>query len=131
MGHLRGATFGCLEVGALEKMEKDFIDLVDHVFTLQWATWAIPVSLLLSLFVKRIVPGLMIAVLAVVLHHIGPVALPALLGGEGIAVIAKDIGTLIPKLEPISVLAEYIAYAYMIVVFSLTRHDMFRPGVHE
>ncbi len=112
-------------------MEKEFIDLVEHVFTLQWATWAIPVSLLLSLFVKRIIPGILIALLAVVLHHAAPVALPALLGGEGIAVIVKDIEALFPKLEPVSLLAEYLAYAYLIVVFSLTRHDMFRPGVHE
>lgn len=112
-------------------MEKEFIALVEHVFTLQWATWAIPVSLLLSLFVRRIIPGILIALLAVVLHHVGPVALPALLGGEGIAVVIKDIEVLLPKLEPVSLLAEYLAYAYLIVVFSLTRHDMFRPGVHE
>jgi hypothetical protein len=112
-------------------MEKEFIDLVVHVFTLQWATWAIPVSLLASMFIKRIIPGLIIAIVAVVIHHIGPVALPALLGGEGIEVIVKDVSNLIPKLEPISILAEYIAYAYLIVVFSLTRRDMFRPGVHN
>ncbi len=112
-------------------MEKEFIDLVEHVFTLQWATWAIPVSLLLSLFVRRIIPGILIALLAVVLHHVGPVALPALLGGEGIAVVIKDLEAILPKLEPVSLLAEYLAYAYLIVVFSLTRHDMFRPGVHE
>jgi hypothetical protein len=110
-------------------MEKDFIDLVGHVFTLQWATWALPVSLLLSLCIKRVVPGLLISILAVLIHHAGPVALPALLGGEGIAVIVKDLSALVPKLEPVSIVAEYVAYAYLIIVFSLTRRDMFRPGV--
>ena len=110
-------------------MEKEFVELVSHVFTLQWATWALPVSLLLSLAVKRFIPALLVSVLAVVLHHAGPVALPALLGGEGMATIAQDLSALIPKLEPISIAAEYVAYAYMIVVFSLTWRDMFRPSV--
>lgn len=110
-------------------MEKDFIALVSHVFTLQWATWALPVAFLLSLCVRRVIPGLLIAALAVVIHHVGPVVLPALLGGEGMAVIARDVQALIPKLEPVSLVAEYVSYAYLIVVFSFTRHDMFRPGV--
>lgn len=110
-------------------MEKDFVDLVNHVFTLQWATWAIPVSLLLSLVVKRIIPALIISVLAVGIHHVGPVVLPALLGGENMATVANDISALIPKLEPISILAEYISYAFLIIVFSLTWRDMFRPSV--
>ena len=45
--------------------------------------------------------------------------------------IINDLNVMIPKLEPISLLAEYIAYVYMIFVFSLTRRDMFRPGVTE
>ncbi len=112
-------------------MEKDFIALVGHVFTLQWATWALPVAFLLSLCVRRVVPGMLIAIFAVLLHHVGPVLLPAVLGGEGMAVIARDVQALVPKLEPVSVVAEYISYAYLIVVFSLTRHDMFRPSVNN
>ena len=92
---------------------------------------AIEISLrfCLSLCIKRVVPGLLISILAVLIHHAGPVALPALLGGEGIAVIVKDLSALVPKLEPVSIVAEYVAYAYLIIVFSLTRRDMFRPGV--
>lgn len=112
-------------------MEKQFIDLVGHVFTLQWASWAIPVSLLFAFMVRRLVPALLISMLAVVIHHAGPVVLPALLGGEGIGTIVKDVSALVPKLEPISIAAEYLAYVYLIVVFSLTRRDMFRPSVLE
>lgn len=112
-------------------MEKEFIDLVNHVFTLQWASWALPVSILLAFVVKRLIPAMAISVLAVVIHHAGPVILPDLLGGESLATIVKDLNAMIPKLEPVSIIAEYIAYVYMIFVFSLTRRDMFRPGVTE
>jgi hypothetical protein len=112
-------------------MEKEFIDLVNHVFTLHWASWALPVSILAALVVKRFIPVLLISVLAVVIQHVGPVVLPALLGGESMSTIINDINTMIPTLEPISLLAEYIAYVYMIFVFSLQRRDMFRPGVTE
>lgn len=110
--------------------EKQFIDLVVHVFTLQWAIWAIPLSLLLSLLTNRVVPGLILALLAVVLHHIGPLALPMLESGN-LAGLPAAIEAMIPKLEPLSLLAEYLAYAFLIVVFSLTRQDMFRPGVGD
>lgn len=111
--------------------EKQFIDLVVHVFTLQWAIWAIPLSLLLSLFTKKVVSGLMIAFLAVAIHHVGPLALPMLEAGGDISGLPAAIQAMIPKLEPLSVLAEYVAYAFLIVVFSLTRQDMFRPGVAD
>lgn len=112
-------------------MEKQFIDLVGHVFTLQWASWALPVSLLFAFMVRRLIPAFLVSVLAVVIHHVGPVVLPALLGGESMSVIMKDVQALIPKLEPVSIAAEYLAYVYLIVVFSLTRRDMFRPSAIE
>lgn len=111
--------------------EKQFIDLVVHVFTLQWAIWAIPLSLLLSLLTNKVVSGLMIAFLAVALHHIGPLALPMLQGSGDLSALPGAIQAMIPKLEPLSVVAEYFAYAFLIVVFSLTRQDMFRPGVGD
>jgi hypothetical protein len=33
---------------------------------------------------------------------------------------------LVPKLEPVTIAAEYLAYVYLIAVISLTRRDMFR-----
>lgn len=110
-------------------MEKQFIDLVGHVFTFQWAIWALPVSFVLAFCVRRIIPILLISVLAVAIHHVGPIAVPALLGGESIATVIKDVSVIIPKLEPISIAAEYLAYVYLITVISLTRRDMFRPSV--
>jgi type IV pilus assembly protein PilP len=86
-------------------MEKEFIDLVNHVFTLQWASWALPVSILAAFVVKRFIPALLISVLAVVVHHAGPVILPALLGGESMSTIINDLNVMIPKLEPSSLLA--------------------------
>ena len=110
-------------------MEKQFIDLVGHVFTVEWAIWALPVSFILAFSVRRAIPILLVSVLAVAIQHIGPVALPSLLGGESMATISKDVTAIIPKLELVSLAAEYIAYVYLIAVISLTRRDMFRPSV--
>lgn len=105
-------------------MEKQFIDLVNHVFTLDWALIALPLSLVLCLLTKRVLPGLIMAVVAVVLHH----AIAIGLAGDFGAVPAKLLPAL-QKAEPISLAAEYAAYAFLIVIFSLTRQDMFRPSV--
>jgi hypothetical protein len=108
-------------------MEKQFIDLVNHVFTLEWVILAIPLSLVLCVFTNRIVPGFILAAIALVMHHVGIL----LLTGSTMATLAADVQAMIPKLEPISILAEYIAYSFLIIVFSLTRQDMMRPGVTE
>jgi hypothetical protein len=108
-------------------MEKQFIDLVIHVFTLDWAILAIPLSLVLCVFTNRVLPGFILAAIAVALHHVGIL----MLTGSTTATLAADIQAMIPKLEPISILAEYVAYSFLIIVFSLTRQDMMRPGVTE
>ena len=100
--------------------------LVSQVLTLQWATWALPVSVVLSLLVRRPVPVLIAAVIGVVIHLVGPVVLPALLGGEPIATIMQEIQGLVPKLNPAVLALDLVAYAFLIFVFSLTRRDMFR-----
>ena len=38
-------------------MEKQFVDLVSHVFTFEWAVLAIPLSLVLCVFTRRILPA--------------------------------------------------------------------------
>ena len=60
------------------EMEKQFIDLVVHVFTLEWVIWALPLSLLLSLLTTRALPGFILALIAVIIHHVGLTALPIL-----------------------------------------------------
>jgi hypothetical protein len=112
-------------------MEKQFIDLVVHVFTLEWAIWALPLSLLFSLLTKRVLPGLILGAVAVAVHHVALIALPVLSGGGDAGTIPALLEAAIPKLEPLSLAAEYVAYAFLIVVFSLTRQDMFRPSVAE
>ena len=112
-------------------MEKQFIDLVVHVFTLQWAIWALPLSFLLSLTTNRVLPGFVLAVVAVALHHVGPLALTILLSGGDMGTLPGKISAMLPKLEPLSIAAEYVSYAFLIIVFALTRQDMFRPGVGE
>ena len=108
-------------------MEKQFIDLVVHVFTLDWVILAIPLSLVLCVFTKRILPGFILAAIAVIVHHVGILVLT----GATMETLPAQIQAMIPKLEPISLLAEYIAYAFLIIVFSLTRQDMMRPSVLE
>lgn len=108
-------------------MEKQFVDLVSHVFTLEWAILAIPLSLVLCVFTRRILPGFVLAALAVVIHHVGIL----MLTGATMDTLGAQIQAMIPKLEPISLVAEYIAYSFLIIVFSLTRQDMMRPSVQD
>lgn len=110
-------------------MEKQFIDLVVHVFTLEWAIWALPLSLLLSLLSNRILPGFLLAAVAVIIHHVGLTALPLLAGGGDMGTLPDQLTAAAQKLEPLSIAAEYVAYAFLIIVFSLTRKDMFRPSI--
>lgn len=107
-------------------MEKAFIELVAHVFTLEWAIWALPLSLALSFVTNRVLGALALAILAVVIHQLGPIAAPVLLGGGDAGAIPAQIEAAIPKLEPLSIAAEFVAYWFLISVFSLTRQDMFR-----
>jgi len=113
------------------EMEKAFVDLVAHVFTLQWAIVALPLSVALSFLTRRVVPGLVLAVVAVVVHHVGLIAFPVLSSGGDAGAIPALLEAAIPKLEPLSLAAEYVAYAFLIVVFSLTRQDMFRPSTES
>ncbi len=108
-------------------MEKQFVDLVSHVFTLDWAILAIPLSLVLCVFTRRILPGFILAAIAVVIHHIGIL----MLTGATMDTLPAQIQAMIPKLEPISIVAEYVAYSFLIIVFSLTRQDMMRPSVQD
>jgi hypothetical protein len=108
-------------------MEKQFIDLVVHVFTFEWAVLALPLSLVLASFTKRVVPGLIAAALAVVVHHVSIL----LLSGTDLANLGPAVQGMIPKLEPLSLAAEYVAYAFLIIVFSLFRQDLARPSVTD
>jgi hypothetical protein len=72
-------------------------------------------------------PGFVLAAIAVVVHHVGILVLT----GATMETLPGQIQAMIPKLEPISLAAEYVAYAFLIIVFSLTRQDMMRPGVTE
>ena len=53
------------------EMEKQFIDFVGHVFTVDWISWALPLSLLLSWLVNKVLPGFVMAAIAVAVHHLG------------------------------------------------------------
>ena len=112
-------------------MEKQFIDLVAHVFTLEWAIVALPLSFVLAFLTKRVPPAFILAAVAVVLHHVFLIAFPVLSAGGDTGTIPALIQAAIPKLEPLSIAAEYVAYAFLIVVICLTRQDMFRPGVGQ
>ena len=112
-------------------MEKQFIDFVAHVFTLEWAIWALPLSILLSFVSNRVLPGFVLAIVAVALHHIAPLALSILTTGGDMGTLPNQISAMLQKIEPLSVAAEYASYAFLIIVFTLTRQDMFRPGVGE
>ncbi|MFM9865379.1 MAG: hypothetical protein ACKVRO_17435 [Micropepsaceae bacterium] len=112
-------------------MEKQFIDFVIHVFTLEWAIWGLPLSLLLSMITTRVLPGFALAALAVVIYHVGVVVVSILLAGGDMGTLPDQLSAAAQKLEPLSIAAEYVAYAFLIIVFSMTRKDMFRPSVME
>lgn len=110
-------------------MEKQFIDLVVHVFTLEWAIWALPVSIVFSLLSNKVLPGFILAAFAVALHHAAIISAPIVAGGGDMGTLPALLSAAAMKLEPLSIAAEYVAYAFLIIVFSLTRQDMMRPGV--
>lgn len=112
-------------------MENDVTVLIKQVLTLEWASWAVPISILAALVVRRLVPVLLISAVAVVVHYAAPTAMPAVLGGESITTVVDDLAALATKLQPAAVLVTYVGYVFLIFVFSLTRRDMFRPGVTE
>ena len=121
MGFADGARWGIRR-----KMELHPTELVGRLLTLEWAMWALPISLLLSLFVRRITSVLLASVLALVIHQVGPIAIPALLGGESFSTVVADVTALAPKLDQTLLALEFAAYMFLIFVFSLTRRDMFR-----
>ena len=114
----------------MEVFEKQFVALVAHVFTLSWAIWALPLSLLLSFVTKRVLGALPLAVLALIIHHVALIAGTAVVNGDT-AAISTQIQAAIPKLEPLSLAAEFVAYWFLISVFSLTRQDMFRSAPQD
>jgi hypothetical protein len=65
----------------------------------------------------------------VVIHHVGIIAAPTLLSGGDMSTLPAQRSGAVEKLELLSIAAEYVAYAFLIIVFSLTRHDMMRPSV--
>lgn len=112
-------------------METQVTELVTQVLTLQWAMWAIPVSLLLSFFVRRLVPVIIAAIVGVAIHIVGPLVLPAVLGGEPLSAVMAEVTSIIPTLNPAVVALDFIGYTFLIFVFSLTRRDMFRHYAAE
>ena len=112
-------------------METQVTELVREVLTLQWATWAVPVSLLLSLFVRRILPVMLAAIVGVAIHIVGPVVLPAVLGGEPLPTVMAELSAMIPALNPAVLALDFVAYTFLIFVFSLTRRDMLREYVAD
>jgi hypothetical protein len=107
-------------------MEKQFIDFVSHIFTVDWAIWALPISLLFSFLVNRVLAGFVFAAIAVAVHHVGLLA-----QASGKFPAMDQVLVMAQKLAPLSVGAEFAAYSFLIIVLSLTRQDMFRPSVLE
>lgn len=112
----------------MEQTEKQFIDLVIHVFTLDWAILALPIALGLSLVSNRLLPLLGLSLFAVVLHHVLALGIPLLDAGQ-IATLPNALTETAKNAEPLSLLAEFCGYAFLIVVFSFTRQDIGRPSV--
>ena len=108
---------------------EQIVDLIRHVFTLEWALWALPISLVLSFLTNRAVFSLILAVFAVPIHHACMVALPVLASGGDTSGLPGQITTAIMEQDPVSLAAEFVAYAFLIIIFSLTRRDMFRPSM--
>lgn len=114
----------------MEETEKQFIDLVGHVFTLDWFILALPISLGLSMLANRVLVGLVFAVVAVLAHHAIMEAIPLMQAGQ-LSSLPTAWAEAVKTAEPLSLLAEFCGYAFLIVVFSLTRQDMDRPFVSD
>jgi hypothetical protein len=114
----------------MEETEKQFIDLVSHVFTLDWIVLAMPIALALSMLANRVLVGLALALVAVLAHHAIMEAIPLMQAGQ-LSTLPAALVDAVKTAEPLSLLAEFCGYAFLIVVFSLTRQDMARPFVSD
>ena len=106
------------------------MEIVTHTFqetfTWQWALLAIPVAFVLSLLVNRLMAAGVIAFIAMVVQHIGPVLYPLFTQNAGTDAMMTAATDTIGKINPMAAGMEWLAFAFFIAIFSLTRQDMFR-----
>jgi hypothetical protein len=97
-----------------------------ETFTLQWALLAIPVALVASFLVNRVVAAAVVALFAITIQHIGPVVWPLIMQSAPSDAMMTAATEAIQKANPLSLVMELVAFTFFIAVFSLTRQDMFR-----
>jgi hypothetical protein len=106
------------------------MEIVTHTFqetfTLQWALLALPVAFVLSLLVNRVMAAGVIAFFAMAIQHVGPVLYPLFTQSAGSDAMMTAATDTIGKINPMAAGMEWLAFAFFIAVFSLTRQDMFR-----
>lgn len=97
-----------------------------ETFTLQWAILAIPVALVLSFLVNRVVAAAVLGLIAVAVQHAGPVLYPLFMQNAAQDSMMTAATDALSKINPLSAGMEWIAFTFFISVFALTRQDMFR-----
>lgn len=106
-----------------------FVEILRTTLTLEWASWVVPLSLLLSLVVSRVSFAPLFGFIVLVLHHAGQVALPMLTAGEKTDAITAAIMASFGKLDPLVLAIELVGCIFFVAVFSLAWRDMFRARV--
>ncbi|MBI1210415.1 MAG: hypothetical protein GC190_03050 [Alphaproteobacteria bacterium] len=97
-----------------------------ETFTWQWVLLALPIAFIVSLLVNRVVAAGIFAFVAVAVQHLWPVVWPLFQQNAARDAMMTAATDTLQKINPLAAGMEWIAFTFFIVVFSLTRQDMFR-----
>ena len=106
----------------MDIVAKTFYD----TFSWQWLLLALPIALIVSLLVNRVIAAGIIALVAVAAQHLWPVVWPLLQQSAKSDAMMTAATETLQKINPLAAGMEWIAFTFFIAVFSLTRQDMFR-----
>lgn len=106
----------------MDIVAKTFYD----TFSWQWVLLALPIALVVSLLVNRIIAAGVIAFVAVAIQHLWPVVWPLFQQNAARDAMMTAASDTLQKINPLAAGMEWLAFTFLIAVFSLTRQDMFR-----
>ena len=106
------------------------MEMITHTFqttfTLQWLLFALPIALVLSLLVNKVMAAAVLSIFAVAIQNFGPLVWPMFMQSAPQQTMIAAVTAAAEKLDPVAIVMELIAFTFFISVFSLTRQDMFR-----
>ena len=106
------------------------MEMITHTFqstfTLQWLLFALPLALLMSLLVNKVMAAAVLSIFAVAIQNFGPLLWPMVMQSAPQQTMMTAVTAAAQKLDPVAIVMELVAFTFFISVFALTRQDMFR-----